>query len=172
MIDKEYNPFKKTALSRTSPSVPTRTLHKKGLIQGKCLDVGCGKGFNVKWLKEHGIHIEGYDKFNEEFKNEELLNDKYDTVICDYVFNVVPDLNEHKELLEKLKNIGENIYISVRSDDKAIRPTWEFIKECDCYKTPKNSYQRFYDEGKVIEMFGEVEFIISNTSLRLFKIKK
>lgn len=170
MIDKTYNPFKKTALTRNSQSVPMKKLYDKGFIYGKCIDIGCGKGFDIQWLKDKGIHIEGYDKFNKEFKNEKLLEDKYDNVFCNYVFNVISDLDEHKELLNTLKLMSNNIYISVRSDEKAIRPNWEYIDGCDCYKTSKLSYQRFYDENKIRNMFGDVEYIISNTSLKLFKI--
>ena len=79
-------------------------------------------------------------------------------------------MKEHKELLNKIKSLGNNIYISVRSDKKAIKDTWEYIKENDCWRTPKNTYQRFYTEEMINTYFGEVEYIINNSNLKLFKL--
>ena len=168
----EYNPFK-TAISRTSLSVPMRELINLNVfdLDSKCIDIGCGKGEDVEFLKYLGVDIVGYDKYNPKFKDDKLLDNTYDIITCNYVFNVI-GLQEHKELLNKLKQIGNNIYISVRSDNRAIKDNWEYIKEDDYWKTPKNTYQRFYTEEMVNTYFGQVEYIISNSSLRLFRLKQ
>ena len=168
---REYNPFI-TALTRTSLSVPMRELMNLCLfdLDSKCIDIGCGKGQDVEFLKYLGIDIIGYDRYNPNFKDDKLLESTYETVTCNYVFNVIYDLQEHKELLNKIKSLGNNIYISVRSDKKAIRDTWEYIKENDCWRTPKNTYQRFYTKEMINTYFGDVEYIISNSSLKLFKL--
>ena len=168
---REYNPFT-TALTRTSLSVPMRELMNLCLfdLDSKCIDIGCGKGQDVELLKYLGIDIVGYDRYNPNFRYDKLLESTYDTITCNYVFNVIYDLQEHKELLNKIKLLGNNIYISVRSDKKAIKDTWEYIEENDCWRTPKNTYQRFYTEEMINTYFGQVEYIISNTSLKLFKL--
>lgn len=167
---KDYDPYIKTALIRKSLSVPMRELMNLGLFNGKCIDMGCGNGNDVEFLNYLGVDIVGYDKYNLKFKNDELLSNTYDTLTCNYVFNVISK-QEHKELLEQIKRLSDNIYISVRSDFKAIKDTWKYIEEYDCWLTPKGSYQRFYTEETVKEYFGEVEYLISNNSLRLFKLK-
>ena len=168
---REYNPFT-TALTRTSLSVPMRELMNLCLfdLDSKCIDIGCGKGQDVEFLKYLGVDIVGYDRYNPNFKDDKLLESTYETVTCNYVFNVIYNLQEHKELLNNIKSLGNNIYISVRSDKKAIKDTWEYIEENDCWKTPKNTYQRFYTEEMIYTYFGEVEYIINNSSLKLFKL--
>ena len=168
---REYNPFT-TALTRTSLSVPMRELMNLCLfdLDSKCIDVGCGKGQDVEFLKYLGVDIVGYDRYNPNFKDDKLLESTYETVTCNYVFNVIYNLQEHKELLNNIKLLGNNIYISVRSDKKAIKDTWEYIEENDCWKTPKNTYQRFYTKEMIDTYFGEVEYIINNSSLKLFKL--
>ena len=168
---REYNPFI-TALTRTSLSVPMRELINLCLfdLDSKCIDIGCGKGQDVEFLKYLGVDIVGYDRYNPSFKDDKLLDNTYDIVTCNYVFNVICDLQEHKELLNNIKKLSDNIYISVRSDNKAIKDTWEYIKENDCWRTPKNTYQRFYTEEMINTYFGDVEYIISNGSLKLFKL--
>lgn len=54
-----------------------------------------------------------YDRYNPNFKDDKLLESAYDTVTCNYVFNAIYDLQEHKELLNKIKLLGNNIYIRV-----------------------------------------------------------
>ena len=168
---REYNPFT-TALTRTNLSVPMRELMNLCLfdLDSKCIDIGCGKGQDVEFLKCLGIDIVGYDKYNPNFRNDKLLNSTYDIVTCNYVFNVIYDLQEHKELLNKIKRIGSNIYIGVRSDTRAIKKDWIYIKEQDCWRTGRNTYQRFYTEEMINTYFGQVEYIINNGSLKLFKL--
>ena len=168
---REYNPFT-TALTRTNLSVPMRELMNLCLfdLDSKCIDIGCGKGQDVEFLKCLGIDIVGYDKYNPNFRNDKLLNSTYDIVTCNYVFNVIYDLQEHKELLNKIKRIGSNIYIGVRSDTRAIKKDWIYIKEQDCWRTGRNTYQRFYTEEIINTYFGQVEYIINNGSLKLFKL--
>ena len=168
---REYNPFI-TALTRTSLSVPMRELMNLCLfdLDGKCIDIGCGKGQDVGFLKQLGVDIVGYDRYNANFRDDKLLEDTYDIVTCNYVFNVIYNLQEHKELLNNIKELGSNIYISVRSDDRAIKSDWIYIEEQDCWRTGRNTYQRFYTEEMINTYFGEVEYIISNGSLKLFKL--
>lgn len=169
-----YNPYKLTAISRGGElSKPMKHLLDTGVfdVSQVIIDIGCGKGVDVSILgQQHGLFIMGYDKYNTEYQTDELLHNTYDVVTCNYCFNVIPTRQEHDELLELLKRIGENIYISVRADIKAIKDNWTYIEEYDCWKTSKGSYQRFYTEDMITEYFGEVEYIINDSSLKLFKL--
>lgn len=171
-ILKEYNPYIKTALTRTNLSVPTRVLlNKEYLSLGETiLDYGCGNAYDVLELQKQGYNIFGYDKYNPRYYIPQLLNNRYDKIICNYVFNVIPSLEEHKQVLELLKRLSDNIFISVRSDIKSIKPSWEYIEEYKSYKTPKVSYQRFYDGKLINELFGEVEYIHNGNDYKLFKL--
>ena len=168
----EYNPYKLTALVRKTLSTPVRILVNKGYIHKDqvILDFGCGNGFDTMELQKKGYNIVGYDKFNSTYNEPQLLNNKYDCVICNYVLNVIPDLRDHQQVLEQLKSLADNVYISVRSDVKAVKDNWEFIEQWQCYKTPKGSYQRFYNETMIDDLVGEVEYIHNGNDYKLFKI--
>lgn len=167
-----YNPFLKTALKRDKLSNPAKMLKSYKLLDGKILDFGTGRGTDVRILKEEGYDIDGYDKFNEQFNDCSLLDKKYDTVMSNYVFNVIPSLEEHSEVLEILKGISNNIFISVRADKRAVKDSWEYSEESLGYWTSTGSFQRFYNEELINELFGNVDFIINNNSYKLFKINK
>lgn len=168
-----YNPFEKTALRRKELSKPMRELIDRNLLTGTILDMGCGHGNDVKTLLAKGWDIVGYDKYNMEFNRDELLNKRYDVVTCNYMFNVIPDLKEHNDMVKKLRSLSDNVYIAVRTDTKAIKDTWRWDSESMGYWTPRNSFQRFYDDyGEVEEWFGDVEYIIDNSSMKLFKLRE
>ena len=144
-MQKEYNPFEKTALNRASISVPTRNLINNNLLYGKILDYGCGYGYDYLYLLNLGLDISGYDKYNVVFNHNYLLGTHYDVVYANYVFNTIPTLREHKDVVNQLRSIGDNVYITLRNDTRAIKDNWEYIKEDDVYWTGR-SYQRYYTE--------------------------
>lgn len=101
----------KTAITRKAPSVPMRYLYKQNLLRGKTLDYGCGKGFDAEYFK-----MDKYDPYYSPSKPK----GKYNTITCNYVFNVIePEkepllLNEISQYLEE----GGVAYITVRRDIK------------------------------------------------------
>lgn len=131
--------------------------------------MGAGYGEDVEFLKSK-FRIVGYDKFNSDYKNDSLLIDVYDTVTCNYVFNVIPDLTEHQELIQQLQQLSDNVYISVRSDKKAIQPNWTYDEGSLGYWTGRESFQRFYTKDLVKKLFGNVEFIHNDGALIIFKL--
>ena len=113
-MKKEINHSQLTAIERTRLSFPTQWLLNNHKLQGEILDFGCGFGFDVIDLKGKGYEIDAYDKFH----LPEYPNKKYDTIICNYVLNVLqPD--EQPEVLmsicELLKPTGR-AYLTVRRD--------------------------------------------------------
>lgn len=168
-----YNPFLKTALHRKSLSVPMRILKEKNLLKGTILDFGCGNGDDVKLLQKAGFNIFGYDKFNSVYKEDRLLKIHYDTLTCNYVFNVMDNLEEHYQLIETLKKLSDDIYITVRSDIKAKQDNWVFDEHSQGYWTSKGSFQRFYNGGMIDILFGtqgNIEYIHNRNDFKLFKL--
>jgi len=116
MIDhNNYSHF--TAKERDTLSFPARYLLNKGCLQGDVLDFGCGFGSDVRFLKDKGLSIEGYDKF---YSPEYPNNKKYDTVICFYVLNVLLPEEQATVLMQLSQLIKPNgkVYIAVRRDLK------------------------------------------------------
>ena len=108
-VDKNIEKSKLTAISRKKISVPTQYLLDKKLITGKVLDFGCGRGFDAITNKWHKYDPNFFPTFPK---------GKFDTIICNYVLNVLPKRYEQKILGQTsslLKKTGV-AYITVRRD--------------------------------------------------------
>ena len=115
-----------TAIARTAPSAPLRWLESEGHLKGRVLDFGCGRGSDADWLQ-----CDRYDPHYHPY----LPTGKYDTVLCTYVFNVLPKEEEYRlltQILDLLRKDG-TAYVSVRNDLKR-----------EGY-TSRGTYQRFVD---------------------------
>jgi len=106
-----------TAIQRKNLSRPAKFLHDKGFLTGTILDYGCGRGSDVKFLSELGYDCDGYDPHY-----QPILSDKlYDTVMCNFVLNVISDFEErYKVLISIIKHCKENAYVCVRNDVKRL----------------------------------------------------
>lgn len=106
-----------TAIERTKMSFPTRWLKSNKLLIGEILDFGCGFGFDVQELQKDGYNIIGYDNYYK----PEYPKKKFDTIICNYVLNVL-EQNEQADVLmsitELLKPSGK-AFFAVRRDLKS-----------------------------------------------------
>lgn len=109
------NPYSHlTAIERTSLSFPARILKERNKLKGKILDFGCGVGKDVEILKDQKFDIVGYDPhYFTEFPEE-----KFDTIICFYVLNVLlPE--EQAEVLMNVSHLLKpdgKAYFAVRRD--------------------------------------------------------
>jgi len=142
----------KTAINRNKLSVPTNDLHCKGLLKGLILDYGSGKGFDYKYLEKLGYNINGYDPF---YKPNLDLDDTYDTIYCNYVFNVIDNVNERIETLFKILNLiapKGKAYINIRTikqvDKEAMVKGWSIYN--DGFITSKNTFQKGFDYNSFI----------------------
>jgi hypothetical protein len=115
-----------TAISRKSPSSPMKFLSRAGLLKGKKLDYGCGKG-----LDADTFGMEKYDPYY--FKCDDFSVSEFDTITCNYVLNVIESPADRMmavlTMQRWLKPDG-NIYISVRTDKQNLngftkRGTWQ-----------------------------------------------
>lgn len=115
-----------TAIKRNKLSTPTRWLLDNEMIIGYTLDYGCGRGDDVKFLRGEitdGMLIVPYGwdlhHTHEEFWFcDNYHNHHWNTVICNYVLNVVPPA-EQKEILKELSNLSADaVYVTVRRDLK------------------------------------------------------
>jgi diadenosine tetraphosphate (Ap4A) HIT family hydrolase len=103
-----------TAMQRERVSYPTRILFNQGKLEGKVLDFGCGHGADVEFLKSKNAEIIGFDPFHLNIYPTE----KFDTIICHYVLNVLMPKEQALVLMsisELLKPNGK-AYFTVRRD--------------------------------------------------------
>jgi diadenosine tetraphosphate (Ap4A) HIT family hydrolase len=116
-MKKQKNQFSHlTAIERISLSFPAKFLLNKKLLQGKILDFGCGFGNDVKLLQQKGFDITGYDPYHFPQNHSE----KFDTIICFYVLNVLFTEEQANVLMEvaHLLKPGGKAYYAVRRDIK------------------------------------------------------
>lgn len=109
--------YHRTALSRKVLSGPMKFLKGKDFLLGKILDYGCGRGHDVNSLSSQGFIISGYDPNTEEFSI--IPSEKFTTITCNFVLNVIPTESERKSVLDKIYGMledGGKAYISVRAD--------------------------------------------------------
>lgn len=114
---KKVNNSHLTAKERSSLSFPSKWLLKNKLLNGKIIDFGCGFGKDVELLSQQGFDISGYDKFY--FK--EYPQEIFDTIICNYVLNVLEPDDQVEVLMsvcELLKPTGR-AFFTVRRDLKS-----------------------------------------------------
>lgn len=103
-----------TAIERTSLSFPARIVLNQKKISGKVLDFGCGIGKDVELLQQKGFDIVGYDPFY----FPEFPTEKFDTILCFYVLNVLLQ-EEQAAVLMNVSNLLKpdgNAYFAVRRD--------------------------------------------------------
>ncbi len=103
-----------TAIDRTYLSSPAQFLLNQNLLQGKILDFGCGFGHDVKLLRQKGFDITGYDPYY----FPQYPDEKFDTIICFYVLNVLFSEEQTNVLMEvsHLLKPGGKAYYAVRRD--------------------------------------------------------
>lgn len=122
-----------TAIERTSMSFPTRWLKQSNLLKGEILDFGCGFGFDTEDLKAQGFDVVGYDNFY----RPEYPEKRFDTIICNYVLNVL-EPNEQAEVLmsvaELLKPTGK-AYFAVRRDLKSEGFRTHYVHKLPTYQS-------------------------------------
>lgn len=103
-----------TAIKRKELSVPTRYLLQHNLLKGKILDYGCGFGFDTDELKSKGFDIVGYDYYY----RPDFPTGKFDTIICNYVLNVLEPYAQSEVLMEVSNLLSPKgfAYFAVRRD--------------------------------------------------------
>jgi len=129
-MKKQQNKFSHlTAIERIYLSFPAKYLLDKSWLQGKILDFGCGFGNDVKLLQQKGFDIAGYDPYY----FPEFPNNKFDTIICFYVLNVLFPEEQANVLMEvsHLLKPGGKAYFAVRRDLKK-----EGFREHSVHKKP------------------------------------
>ncbi|MHC4302487.1 MAG: methyltransferase domain-containing protein [Planctomycetota bacterium] len=119
----------KTAITRRGPSAPCRWLDKQGRLQGPVLDWGCGKGADVRYIR----NAYGYDPHFQ--PDPPPAEEVYNTVLCTYVLNTIPDFFARANVvLDALEYLAEGgwLYVTIRRRIKegyTARKTWQGYAE-------------------------------------------
>lgn len=110
----------KTARARRKLSAVGMWLLRMGLLQGRVLDFGCGRGDLAKFIAA----CPGAECFPSEICqwdpnwHPKRPRGKFDTVACIYVMNVLPPAQRKKTLQDAQSFVRKNgrLYVAVRRD--------------------------------------------------------
>jgi hypothetical protein len=107
--ERRVNNAYRTARTRKKLSAPSKYLLDNDLIKGKTLDYGCGKGFDADQC--------GWYKYDPHFHGDRPEG-KFKTIVCNYVLNVVDELEEREIIADIISRLDRNgvAYLTVRRD--------------------------------------------------------
>lgn len=133
-----------TALNRASLSAPVQMLIKNGLLSEKqsFFDYGCGRGTDVKALKDAGICADGWDPHfapSSEIKQADVVN-------LGFVVNVIEDPAERVEAISKSFALAKKVLavsVMLYGPDQPGKPFG------DGYITSRNTFQKYFSQGEL-----------------------
>lgn len=142
-----------TAISRRSLSVPARRAVIDGQIlpDSGVLDYGCGRGEDVRALREMGCDAVGWDPF---YRPDARLNPS-SVVLLTYVLNVVEDPDERRRTLARAWDLTNTVLVV------SARLTWERSKVNgeefgDGLLTSRKTFQHLYGASELRNYVEEV----------------
>jgi hypothetical protein len=109
-----YGQAHKTAIARRGASAPVKYLINKGLLVGRILDHGCGKGDICKFTD-----IQNAEQWDPTWHPQRPLG-LFDTVYSGFVLNTMPEEARHNVLsdIRRFLAPGGTAYIAIRRDIK------------------------------------------------------
>lgn len=131
-----------TAMSRAEASRPVRLAVEHGVLtlRRPFLDLGCGRGADVRWLLEQGWKAKGWDPVH----SPTTRRTKTETVGLTYVVNVIEDPLERERTLRQAWELTLGVLIvSARLTDE--RDAAHVRPFRDGWMTTRGTFQRFYD---------------------------
>ena len=132
-MPKKLGAPQRTAIKRTAISAPTRELQNRGLLVGRVLDYGCGYGEDAR---EFGFEV--YDPYF----FPRIPEGKFDTIICNYVLNVVPKEVQNWIVRDIERRLNPNgfAYLTVRRDLNGNEETQRIVRLKLPVLTESNGY--------------------------------
>lgn len=153
----------KTAIHRRSPSLPLRIALRLGLLKGNVFDWGCGYGRDVEYLRELGITAEGWDPIHKpKPKPEEYPSGLFQTVLCIYVINTLPTLEDRLSVLKDIYNFlppGGQLLLAARSAIEVEKTRTKKWKQYgDGWVTSRGTFQKGFTIEELLDIVNYVSF--------------
>jgi ATP adenylyltransferase len=169
----------KTAIKRGKMSTPVKNMLNNSCLDGRILDYGCGRGKDVEELKALGFDITGYDPH----WSPENPSGKFDTIMCNYVLNVIPSWYDRVKVMDKVLSLlndgGTAIFTARNVKDIESSKTDKWKPFEDGYITTADTFQAGISSRDIIEIYkasyfaGKLQVGFSNdTNYSMVVIKK
>ena len=140
----------RTAISRNALSLPAKILFTGGIANenDSYLDYGCGRGDDIKFLRELGVSASGWDPY---FSPEKDLLVESDVVNLGFVLNVIESPQERVEVLKNAFALAKKclcVSVMLHSQNSATNA----LPYNDGHITSINTFQKFYEQQE-LEVF-------------------
>jgi DNA phosphorothioation-associated putative methyltransferase len=137
----------RTAISRSSLSLPAKILFTGGIANetDSYLDYGCGRGDDIKFLRELGVNATGWDPH---FAPDGKFLVESDVVNLGFVLNVIEDPNERIEVLRKAFQLAKKclcVAVMLHSQNN----TSNALPFRDGHITSINTFQKFFEQKEL-----------------------
>lgn len=136
-----------TALTRYSLSAPVQLLFRHGFLDGSLtfFDYGCGKGDDLRGLKDSGLRAEGWDPY---YAPDNDVAEA-DVVNLGFVINVIEDPVERRQALQRAFTLARRVLaVSVMiATENAVRGT----PFADGVLTERRTFQRYFTQAELRE---------------------
>jgi DNA phosphorothioation-associated putative methyltransferase len=141
-----------TALSRSYLSVPIQSLIRHGLLKPgvSVFDYGCGKGDDVRNLQSLGYAVSGWDPHY----CPENPQQRADVVNLGFVINVIDDLDERCEAIERAFALTDRVLVVGALIGNP--PTLGIRRHGDGVITSRNTFQKYYSPGELLQFVSAV----------------
>jgi len=150
-----------TAIARSESSMPFRVAVDKKLVSAPALDWGCGKGADVRSLRDMGIMTACYDPAYAPRLPKKKGFYSYGHAI--YVVNTIEDSSERTRTLKRFRSHlkkGASWLVAVRSRSAIERAAEEsgWRKHKDGYLTGSGTFQKGYSKKGLASLLAKVGF--------------
>jgi DNA phosphorothioation-associated putative methyltransferase len=142
----------RTALSRLGLSAPMQALARHGLLdkQYTYFDYGCGRGDDLRTLRENGVAACGWDPHFAHGESKVTA----DIVNLGFVVNVIEDFDERVEALRGAFSLARQLLVvSTMLYTGSLPPGRPFR---DGYVTQRNTFQKYFTQSELKEFVEAV----------------
>uniref|UniRef100_UPI0025F6B75F DNA phosphorothioation-associated putative methyltransferase n=1 Tax=Thiocapsa sp. TaxID=2024551 RepID=UPI0025F6B75F len=135
----------RTAMVRYGFSAPVQTLARHGFLDGRygLFDYGCGRGDDVRGLRENGLLASGWDPY---FAPDEPIA-AADIVNLGFVINVIEDFDERLVALTRAWSLAERLLVVSVMLANQNDPRGERFR--DGVMTQRGTFQRYYTQSEI-----------------------
>lgn len=137
----------RTAMVRYGFSAPIQSLARHGFLDGqyRLFDYGCGRGDDVRGLRENGLEAAGWDPYyapGEPIHAADLVN-------LGFVINVIEDFDERLEALQRAWSLAErllvvSVMLTNQNDPRGARFR-------DGVITQRQTFQKYYTQQGICD---------------------
>ncbi|MBN2887443.1 MAG: DNA phosphorothioation-associated putative methyltransferase [Chromatiaceae bacterium] len=135
----------RTALARSNFSAPVQCLARHGFLDGqwRLFDYGCGRGDDVRGLRENGLEASGWDPYfapDDPVQSAEIVN-------LGFVINVIEDRAERLEALTRAWSLAERLLVVSVMLANPQDPRGEPFR--DGVMTQRGTFQKYFSSTEI-----------------------